>query len=66
MRLKEIYEFEESLLLGRFGLCAQESILALGRTTIKFQQVMKIGGFPRGSDLHAHEDQADETHRCRR
>jgi hypothetical protein len=41
-----------------------ESMLTLGRTTIKFEQILKIRGFPRGSDLQAHEDQADKTHVC--
>ena len=63
MRLKEIHEFEKSLLLGRFVFGAQESMLALGSAAIKFQQVMKIGGLPCGSDFQAHEDQADESRR---
>jgi hypothetical protein len=59
MRLKEICEFEKSLLLSRFGICAKESMLTLGRTTIKFEQILKIRGFPRGSDLQAVPDWTD-------
>lgn len=65
VHLEKIEKLEESLLLLRVGVGAQQTGFALGGALHELLQCLKIGGFPRDPDLNADEEEGGNCGCCR-